>query len=61
VCAEEQEQEDGSPVGSVTSCVGQGQRVDPWEMVIITAISMIKPPREREKKRNRRKVHKRQN
>lgn len=43
VCAEEQEQEDGSPVASVTSCGGQGQRVDPWEMVIITAISMIKP------------------
>lgn len=43
VCAEEQEQEDGSPVASVTSCGGQSQRVDPWEMAIITAISMIKP------------------
>lgn len=43
VCAEEQEQEDGSPVASVTSCGDQGQRVDPWEMTIIMAISMIKP------------------
>lgn len=43
VCAEEQEQEDGSPVASVTSCGGHGRRVDPWEMAIIMAISMIKP------------------
>lgn len=44
VCVSEgkpDEQEVESPVASVTSCGGPGWKGDPWEMGLITVISII--------------------